>query len=713
PWAIRAFLAVLAFAAFGYSLGPQSAGVADAFFRAPDAREVLSRLDAWVNPPAYTRKPPIFLNDRLAELSGSAISVPQGSELTLRFVGKGEISAQFVGDESSTEILPPEKPASDHPEGSKNVSTGSSQDNNRNGIELSHELNSDGTVIVQSGDVEIAQWQIAVVPDKAPEISYLNPPDRSLSGSLQLSYEVKDDYGIVDAQAEFKSLFETDPDARPLVDPPETKLTLPRRRAKTGSAKVNRDLSSHPWAGSEVTITLVARDDAGQTGKSEMHQMVLPGRRFSNPLALALVEQRRILALDARKAPYVANLLDAVLTAPETFIDNLGAFTAMNIAYRRIVSAPDDDTLRSALDLLWEIALAVEFGDLSDAERRLREAQENLSDALENGASDEEIAELMKELREAMDEFMQMMAEEALRNPMTANPFEQNEMMQTLRQRDLERMMDQIEDLARSGSRDAARQMLSELQRMMDNLRAGRHMQQRQAEGNRMNQALDRLSELMNRQQQLMDETFQLQRQRPQNQQGQQGQRQQQQQGQQQQGQQGENGEMTPEEFAEALRQMQEAQEALRQQLQELGEELEAMGLDPSKEFGEAGREMGEAGENLGEGNTGGATTDQGQALEALRQGAQSMMQQMAGDRQQGGQQPQAGRNGGPDRQRSDPLGRSRQAQGLEDGDETKLPGEIDAQRAREIMEAIRERLAKPSSPLIEKKYLERLLDAE
>ena len=50
---------------------------------------------------------------------------------------------------------------------------------------------------------------------------------------------------------------------------------------------------------------------------------------------------------------------------------------------------------------------------------------------------------------------------------------------------------------------------------------------------------------------------------------------------------------------------------------------------------------------------------------------------------------------------------------GLEDGDETKLPGEIDAQRAREIMEAIRERLAKPASPLIEKKYLERLLDAE
>lgn len=43
-----------------------------------------------------------------------------------------------------------------------------------------------------------------------------------------------------------------------------------------------------------------------------------------------------------------------------------------------------------------------------------------------------------------------------------------------IRQRDLQNMMDQIENLARSGNRDAAQQMLNELQRMMNNLQAGR-----------------------------------------------------------------------------------------------------------------------------------------------------------------------------------------------------------------------------------------------
>jgi len=151
--------------------------------------------------------------------------------------------------------------------------------------------------------------------------------------------------------------------------------------------------------------------------------------------------------------------------------------------------------------------LAIEFGDLTEAERRLREAQEKLSEALENNASQEEIEKLMKELREAMNEFMQQMMEQARNNPMQQNPFDQNNQMRNLTQRDIDKMMDRIEDLAKSGSKDAARELLAEMQRMMDNLRTSQQRQQRQQGGNQMNQALDKLSELMQKQQQLLNET--------------------------------------------------------------------------------------------------------------------------------------------------------------------------------------------------------------
>jgi uncharacterized protein (TIGR02302 family) len=714
PWALRAFIAAIAFAAFGYSLGPGGGRIADAFSPPVDKEQLLSRFDAWINPPGYTRKPPVYLTGR-QQNAGATIRVPQGSDLFLRFVGDTGITAQYRQGDTLLALEPSKgenavqpQPASTAPASGANAGTTG---------ELTARLQESGTLVLTARGEVLNEWPVEVIPDRAPTIKLTEKPSSALSGSLQLTYEVTDDYGVVAARGEIAPGEAADPAARPLVGPPELPLSLPRQRATKGTAKVNRDLTQHPWAGSEVAVTLTATDEAGQTGKSESYKMLLPGRNFSNPLALALLEQRRILALDANKQRRVADLLDASMSAPEEFITVPGVYVAMKVAYRRIVSARDDDALRSSLDLLWDIALAVEFGDLSQAERNLREAQERLSEALERNAPDDEIAKLMQELRQAMNELIEQMVREAMQNPSRQNPLDQNPMARTLRQRDLERMMDQIEDLARSGSKDAARQMLSELQRMMDNLRAGR-MQQQQQGRNPANEALDKLSEMMRRQQELMDETFRMQQeQNRRNQLGEQGEQQQGQNGQPQQGEPGEQGQMTPEEFAEALKQLQQQQQQLQQELGELGKELEGLGLDPSKGFGEAGREMGEAGKNLGQGKPGDATGDQGEALQALRDGARQMMEQMAGQGQQPGQQQGEGEGQpGPDRNRSDPLGRNQQADGddgLQDESENGVPDVIEAQRAREIMEAIRKRLERPEGPLIEKRYLERLLETE
>ncbi len=722
PFSIRSILPILAFAAFFFSFSNIGGKLSDSYIRQDNTADLLTRMDAWINPPAYTRKPPIYLALEQSEQTIQSLIVPTGSDFFLRIIGDDDVKL-LSGEQNNETAIQPEE------------AEGTTQE-----IEYKFQLEEDSVIRLTHRDKELAQWGISIIADKAPEIAFAEHPKSALSGSLELSYNVKDDYGVVSARAIIKSLEEAEPNARPLIEAPEVDLPLPRFRAKKGLAKANRDLTQHPWAGSQVSIQLEATDDQKQTGVTETREITLPGRRFSNPLALAIVEQRRILALDANKQRYVANLLDAVSTAPPEFIDNANAVTAMRVAYRRIVDANNDDDLRSSLDLLWEIALAVEFGNLSDAERALREAQEKLSEALENGASQEEIDELMKQLRQAMNEMMQALAEQARQNPQSQNPFEQSD-AQTLSENDLQRMMDQIEDLAKSGSQDAARQMLSELQRMMDNLRSGQHQQQRQAEGNELNKSLDKLSELMQQQQRLMEESFRMQRQqeqglRPNSGEQQQNQQQGQQQGDQEQGQQrqgqqqdgnqpgqqngeqsqqGQNGQMTQEEFEQALQALREQQQALEQQLGELGQQLEELGLGQSEELAEAQNEMGQAGENLGEGNPADAGTDQGQALEALRQGAQNMMQQMAGDRQQGGQQ-QSQQNGqgqsGSQRRGSDPLGRE-EGEGLTADSDVQIPGEDSAQRARRILDAIRDRLAIPDNPLIEKDYLERLLKSE
>jgi hypothetical protein len=58
-------------------------------------------------------------------------------------------------------------------------------------------------------------------------------------------------------------------------------------------------------------VTLTARDEGGNEGRSEPFAFRLPERLFTKPLAKALVEQRRNLALDARVRSQV---ITAVIT---------------------------------------------------------------------------------------------------------------------------------------------------------------------------------------------------------------------------------------------------------------------------------------------------------------------------------------------------------------------------------------------------------------
>ena len=67
----------------------------------------------------------------------------------------------------------------------------------------------------------------------------------------------------------------------------------------------------------------------------------------------------------------------------------------------------------SVIAQLWSIALRIEDGNLTDAERALRAAQDRLQKALEQGASDEEIQKLMQELRQALAQFLEQLAKQA------------------------------------------------------------------------------------------------------------------------------------------------------------------------------------------------------------------------------------------------------------------------------------------------------------
>ena len=699
PWGLRAAAVLLLIVAFAFSLGPLGGRIGDAF-RAHATDEVVpARIDAWVTPPAYTGKAPIFLTAD-ANRALDAFTVPEGSEVAVRVTGgSGDESLAFLDADGNSRAIEPSTGA----DGSGRAAIAGAR-------QFAATLDADGVVALSRGEEALDRWAFAVTPDAPPVIRLTEEPSRAVNGSLKLRYEVEDDYGASAAVGEFVLEQAPGEDARPLYQAPEMPLTLPRRNGRDIAAETTRDLTEHVWAGHRVKMRLKVTDAAGQEGLSEEKIFVLPERIFTNPLALAVVEHRQIFSLDANRKPDVLDLIDAITLRPDDTFENLSHYLGIMTGRTRLDIAESDETLREAADYMWDMALAIEDGDLTAAEKRLRQAQEALRQALENGASDEEIEELMAELREAMREYLREFAERAMQNPDMAQQMPQMPQDgQEMRQSDLERMMDQIEELAKSGAREQAQELLSQLEEMMNNLQAGRQ-QQGGGEQSEMRQQMDRLGEIMRRQQEMMNETHRLdQMQRGQRQRGQQGEQGEDQQGQQGQGQNRQGQGMTAEEFAEAMRRLQEGQGELEGELGSLMQGLEGLGIQPGEGFGEAGEAMGEAEQALGDSEGERAVGEQGRALEALRRGAQDMMNQMQqamqGDR--GGSE-QGGRQQNADR---DPLGRPRATTGPDFGDTVEVPDEIDTQRARQILEAIRRRLGDALSPELERSYLERLLE--
>lgn len=692
PWGARAVVALLLVTAFSWSLGAGGGSISDPF-RQHDVAEVIPpRIDAWVTPPSYTGKAPIFLTAK-ANAGQELFAVPTGSVVTLRATGAGALLDLVFTDVDGKADAVDSKEKVDP----QLLSVPQ---------QFETSLKRDGTLALKSGETVLANWTFSITPDAPPSIKFARDPKRAINGTLELEYIIEDDYGAAAASATFDHPIPQDDSARPLYDAPEFPLRLPRRSANATKYKTSRDLTEHPWAGTSVIARLSATDDAGQEAFSEEKRFVLPERAFSNPLARAVIEQRRILALNADKKQRVLDLIDAVTLRPEDTFKSMSHFLALTTAQTRLKMARTDDELRGVVDYLWEIALGIEDGDLTAAEKRLRQAQEALRQALENGASDEEIEQLMAELREAMNEYLREFAERAMQDP----NFSQQNMQpgQEMRQSDLERMLDRIEELAKSGAREQAQELLSQLQDMMNNLQAGRQNGQQNGQS-QMREQMDRLGEIMRRQQELMNETFrmdQLQR-GQQGQQGRQGEQQGDGRGGNRPGERGSGG-MTPDEFAEALRQLQQGQGQLQGDLGQLMEGLRGLGIEPDENFGEAGREMGRAGDALGEGEGERALGNQGAAMEALRRGAEDMMNQMQQAMQGEGEGTQLGSQNRGDR---DPLGRPQATTGPDFGDTVSIPDEIDVQRAREILEAIRKRLGNSLSPVLEKQYLERLLE--
>ncbi len=718
-------------------------------------------VEAWVTPPEHTGRAPIFL-----KTGAKDVRVPEGSEITLRTKAPSAPKLILKGKKKTRKMK-----FEATPDGA---------------FEIKARLDEPTRVSARWWG-ERAAWKLDVSPDDPPTVEFVSMPFVGPRDTTEFTWAARDDYGVVKLEIGIK-LREPHPAAPDAED--RVALSLPGAANGEITDKAQIDLTRHRWAGLAVDLRLIATDGAGQEGVSPSTPFVLPDKFFLDPLARAaqdirvtvLREPREYkkagLNLEALRAGRLntsaanrlalapagvqkgALMLDAITWQGERYFDHLPTYLSFRTAHGILESASSKAEADEVDTLLWALALKIEYGTAADALRRLEAAKAALEQALRNGASEEEIRRRMDAFRDAANEYLAAKMAEAMANGLDAPPPDQDgEAMaggSELGGQDFEDMLDALEDLTETGASDQARQLLSDITNMLQNLDfqqgqngSGQGMPGQpgeQAENDseappeeqELTDAMKRLNEILREQRQLNDDTLAEERgerqpggagQQPQgNQRGEPG------------GEEGEGeeegqgagqradreggrgggaeendpegegeGEGTGRRFAEGS--LEERQARLGEMVERLtrerggksgqGEDALEGALDEDA-LGEAREAQQRAEELLGMGNQGRAARNQERATQLLSEINRDLAQAL--DEMREARENESGARG-----ETDPFGRLIGGGG-NDSESVEIPAEAERQRAKDILDELRRRYNEAETEE-ERDYLRRLMD--
>lgn len=679
------------------------------------------RFEAWVDPPEYTGRPPIYAE------RGQPISAPQGSTLVVRATGARTLPRPRLKEDGRRARF-------------LDVRALGSQS-----LDVRAEINASATLDWRIGP-RLERFKITTLPDAPPLITVPDTPEADKRDRLVVTFDAEDDYGIDRVLLE---MIELTDDLDPLNYFASGSVDVETGSAAFKSAEgrtLKLDLTRHPLAGRKVAARLVAVDGAGQRGVSEPLFFTVPDRIFVEPLAKAIVEQRGLVMAGIEAGEYApaplakadndasdgtfdtyqtawrlgrapapvqraVQLIDAVTDYPTPSLFNDPAIymslrhTAKSLRYARSA-----DALGGLPDHLWTLAMRAEFGVLGSALEEMQEAEEALREGIARRVAPREIDTLFDRYNQAVDNFMEELRNNAEMAEGGGEGGGANGMGSV---DEIQELLDAIEEANARGDTQGARRALAQLAELLENMKiqltqgGGGSGEGQSGEGemsDEMRQSLEDLADLLGEQRELQDETQRSERDQAM-------------------GREGEDS-LSPEalaqrqaELADLLRQLQEQgaqggeggeleRESQGGGIDSIDELLNGLGGDGDNEAGNdvreglagAGDAMRQSDDALRQGDLSGSRQAQSEAIAALRRAAEGLANAA---NQEGAE--------GQDGEGTDPLGRSVDG-GQSDNSQADIDDKDNAARSREILEELRRRAAEAEREKQEREYLDRLL---
>jgi len=618
----------------------------------------------WISPPNYTELAPIVLSEEI-----KSIRAPVGSVLTARMYGGDGLSKLLINEY---------------------VRDFSMIDKDNYAVESV--INSSGNLTIKQNNTIIFNKPLEVVEDQNPTVELLEKPESTVKGVLKITYLSRDDYGITNLYSHVvlkKNLS--------VIDQKELNFSLPFDKKVKGSqySEYYYDLTEHIWAGLPVKFSIFAEDFVGNRGGSQEYEIILPEREFNNPLAISIINQRKNFGLRLLSLKQIALNLDEVanneIISKEYAIAQVWLEEVLGVL-KDLENNLHMDVINEkrslAIKKLWKSALFIESGQLVKAEEDLRKAQENLRESLSESNDAGEIQESITNLDEALENYL-----DELEEPMNVDAPQVSESedpgdrggengAESNERQDLEEKLEEIADLAVSGSLDEAKDQLDAMQDVteaLDREELGEALGDEESPD--QPRAMQQISEMIQEQEALMEESFDQSLNSAQ------------------------ADQKTP---GSGPVNAGEEQENLRKQLENVMKEIAESDNPIPESLGRADRAMRQASRELNRNRPDRAQAAQGRVIEELSKAAESLDKMHSGN----GPSQMAGENReNTSRDQRDPLGRVPPGQGSSPGGDVGIPNEPDITKARKIAKQLYKKAEKSVEDSIERKYVDSLLD--
>ncbi len=375
------------------------------------------------------------------------------------------------------------------------------KENEKDNYEFNLLLEKDKNVVINYANKEYVVFDLSVVKDKKPKIEILSAPNIVNESSLSFISKITDDYGIK------KIILNIN---RPLIfkhfEEEYLSFNLYLNEAMQQNTKLVESyfykyLADIIWAGSDTYLEIVASDFIKQSTKFS-DRIKIPKKNFNNKTATEILKVREKLAKKEMAQNEGKEKLNQLFNANQHLLDD----NNIRAIYEEILNLFNrTDIIKFSLENelfknLYSLAEVIDEGDFYQAKKSLEQVEQSLFDSVKQKDTDK-ISTNAKKLTEKIESLLD------LENNKNGNNKFNNINGENIKD-EIEELAQQIEDLLKTGAKDRVDEKIQKLKQLSESIKNPNKNKELEDKKKQKQEFINKLSELLNEQEKVMEDTF-------------------------------------------------------------------------------------------------------------------------------------------------------------------------------------------------------------